>query len=57
LKETATTTAAPAPPPTVCFQLISLVLCLAFEDVALSNVMAADAVETAVSRRKRRSAP
>jgi hypothetical protein len=56
LIETATTTAVFAPPPTVCFQLISLVLCLAFEAVALSNVIAADAVETAVSRRKRRSA-
>jgi hypothetical protein len=57
LKETATTTAAFAPPPTVCFQLISLVLCLAFEALALSKVIAADAVETAVSNRRRRSAP
>ncbi|MET0623279.1 MAG: hypothetical protein ABW250_09895 [Pyrinomonadaceae bacterium] len=57
LKETATTTAAFAPPLMVCFQLISLVLCLAFEAVALSNVIAADAEETAVSRSKRRSAP
>src|SRR5215211_7262487 len=55
LKETAATTAAFAPP-TVCFQLISLVLCLAFDAVALSNVMAADAEETAASRTRRRKA-
>ncbi len=55
LKETATTTAASAPKPMVCFHLISLVLCFAFEAVEPSNVIAADADEAAVSRMRRRS--
>jgi hypothetical protein len=57
LKETATTNAASAPPPIECRQLISPVLCFAFDALALSNVTAADADETTPSRMSRRSEP